>query len=112
MARQRRILWLATFVFTLCLPGIPAALRAQTVVDDGHAVVITSFPDGANVLIDGVDTGKVTPMEVHGIKPGIHKITVSVASGGWNTDTRTINVLDVDSAGKPRDTHLSFTLLP
>jgi PEGA domain/Collagen triple helix repeat (20 copies) len=94
-----------------CL-AVPAAPRAQTVVDDGHSVIITSFPDGAHVLIDGVDTGQVTPMEVHRIKPGLHKITVSVAAAGWNTDTRTINVLDVDSAGKPRDTHLSFTLLP
>ena|SRR3984957_14274254 len=99
---------LCTFFYLV----VPVALRAQTVVDDGHSVVITSFPDGANVLIDGVDTGKVTPMEVHRITPGLHTITVSVAAAGWNTDTRTINVLDVDAAGRPRDTHLSFTLLP
>ena len=99
-------------VIAMWLLGVPAAMRAQTVVDDGHELVITSFPDGANVSIDGVDTGKVTPMELRCIKPGPHTITVSVAAAGWNTDTRTINVLDVDSEGRPRDTHLSFTLLP
>lgn len=88
------------------------AASAQT-VDDGHALVITSFPDGASVLIDGVDTGKVTPMELHGIKPGMHTISVSANSQGWMTDSRTITVLDLDSVtGRIRDTHLSFTLMP
>lgn len=66
MTRPRRILWLAVVAATLCLLGVTVTLQAQTLVDDGHAVV-TSFPDGANVQIDGVDTGKVTPMEAHSI---------------------------------------------
>jgi len=96
MIQPRSILWLAVIAATLCLLGVPAALRAQTVIDDGHEVVITSFPDGANVWIDGVDTGKVTPMELRRISPGTHTIKVAVASAGWNSDTRTITVLDVD----------------
>lgn len=87
-------------------------VRSQT-IDDGHEVVITSFPDGASVSIDGVDTGKVTPMELRKITPGTHTITVSANSAGWQTDTRTITVLDVDPVtGRLRDTHLSFTLMP
>lgn len=90
----------------------PALVRSQT-IDDGHEVVITSFPDGASVSIDGVDTGKVTPMELRKITPGTHTITVSANSAGWQTDTRTITVLDVDPvSGRLRDTHLSFTLMP
>jgi hypothetical protein len=60
MTRPRRILWLAVVAATLCLLGVTVTLQAQTLVDDGHAVVITSFPDGANVQIDGVDTGSHT----------------------------------------------------
>ena len=114
MTQSRRILWLAVITATLCRLGVPAALRAQTTeVDDGHEVVITSFPDGANVWIDKIDTGKVTPMELRRISPGPHTIKVAVASPGWNSDTRTINVLDVDPVtNRRRDTHLTFTLLP
>jgi len=113
MTQPRRIPWFAIIAAVVCLLAVPAALRAQNVVDDGHEVVITSFPDGASVLIDGVDTGKVTPMELRRIAPGIHTITVSANSPGWQTDTRTITVLDVDPVkGRFRDTHLSFTLMP
>ena len=28
------------------------------------ALKVTSFPSGAQVLVDGVDTGKVTPMSI------------------------------------------------
>jgi hypothetical protein len=111
MTQPRRISWLAIIVAIVCLPADPAALRAQTVVDDGHEVVITSFPDGASVLIDGLDTGKVTPVELRNIAPGTHMITVSAA--GWQTNTQKITVLDVDPvSGRLRDTYLSFTLLP
>jgi hypothetical protein len=111
MTQPRRISWLAIIVAIVCLPAVPAALNAQTVVDDGHEVVITSFPDGASVLIDGLDTGKVTPVELREIAPGTHMITVSAA--GWQTNTQKITVLDVDPvSGRLRDTYLSFTLLP
>jgi hypothetical protein len=85
--------------------------QAQT-DDDGHAVVISSFPDGAHVSLDGVDTGQLTPMELHKIPVGAHTIKVWVDAAGWSTDTRTINVLDLDAKGRVRDTQLSFTLLP
>ncbi len=79
--------WLGVIVFfVLTWFLLTSTARGQTVSpDDGHEVVITSFPDGANVWIDGVDTGKVTPMELRSIKPGQHKIAVSVAAAGWST---------------------------
>ena len=113
MTQPRKIPWFAIIAAVVCLLAVPAALRAQSNVDDGHEVVITSFPDGASVFIDGVDTGKVTPMELRKITPGIHTITVSANSAGWQSDTRTITVLDVDPVkGRFRDTYLSFTLMP
>ena len=105
--------WVGVVLFFLAVflaLGNPA--HGQT-IDDGHGVIITSFPDGASVLIDGVDTGLVTPMELHKVKPGQHTITVSANSSGWQSDSRTITVLDIDPVnGRVRDTHLSFTLMP
>ena len=114
MTQPHRILLLAIIAASLCLFVVPAALRAQTTnVDDGREIVITSFPSGANVWINNTDTGKVTPMELRRMSPGTYTIKVAVASPGWNSDTRTITVLDVDPvANKGRDTHLSFTLVP
>src|SRR5260370_17637006 len=87
-------------------------IAQTTTVDDGHQLCITSFPDGANVLIDSVATGQVTPMCLNKIKPGSHVISVASPSAGWQADTRTIQVLDLDGNGRVRDTHLSFTLMP
>ena len=95
---KKVFLWflLEALLFRTC-----AFARQTQTIDDGHEVVITSFPDGANVFIDGVDTGKVTPMELRKIKPGQHVILVSVPGGGWVPDTRTVNVIDVDTKGNP-----------
>jgi hypothetical protein len=102
------ILWFIAAV--LVLLALAVIGKAQT-IDDGHEVVITSFPSGASVVIDSVDTGRVTPMELHFIPPGTHTITVSAT--GYTTDARTVNVLDKNPVnGQPRDTHLSFVLLP
>src|SRR6266446_10985802 len=101
---MKRILFNIIALIVVLLVVLVAAALSQTVIDDGHALVITSFPDGANVSIDGVDTGKVTPMELHSIKVGLHTICVSSPSAGWQSDTRTIQVLDVDGGGRVRDT--------
>src|SRR5258708_4841561 len=66
---------------------------------------VTSFPDGANVFIDGKDSGKVTPMSV-AMTPGQHAVKVQLlGSAGWNTDTRTVDTYS-------GDVQLSVTLLP
>jgi len=98
MTQPRRILWLAIIVATLWLLGGAASLRAQSL----H---VTSFPDGANVLIDGKDTGKVTPMSVS-LTAGAHTVVVQLSNlTGWNVDTRTVTIASGDN-------YLSVTLLP
>jgi len=66
---------------------------------------VTSFPDGAQVLVDGTSTGKVTPMRVS-LPEGDHSVTVQIPGSGWNPDTRTVTIV----AGASND--LSVTLLP
>src|SRR5688572_25026570 len=65
---------------------------------------VTSFPSGAEVWVDGVDTGKVTPMSVS-LTEGDYLITVRLPGTGWNPDTRTVTIV----AG---NNDLSVTLLP
>jgi len=52
---------------------------------------VNSFPSGANVSVDGVDTRKVTPMNTE-ILTGQHQVSVWVPESGWKTDTRTIQI--------------------
>ena len=65
---------------------------------------VTSYPSGARVAIDGVDTGKTTPMS-ESLTVGEHTVTVSVPSSGWNPDTRIVTVVSGNN-------DLSVTLLP
>lgn len=65
---------------------------------------VTSFPNGASVSVDGVDTGKVTPMNIS-LPQGEHLVVVQIPSGGWQPDTRTVTIV----AG---NNDLSVTLLP
>ena len=88
-------------VTALFLLGTPAALRADS---SNGALKVTSFPSGANVSVDGVDTGKVTPMSIS--EPvGLHTVVVSIPNSGWNPDTRTFVVVSGNN-------DLSVTLLP
>ncbi len=92
----------------LVLILLASGARAQ---DDGHSVAIDSFPPGATVVLDGVNTNKVTPMELRGVAPGSHQ--VSVSAPGYSTTAQTVIVLDKNPVtGAPRDTHLNFVLLP
>jgi len=98
MTQPHRILWFAIVAAAVCLLSIPASLRAQSL----H---VTSFPDGANVLIDGVDTRKVTPMSV-GLEAGTHTVVVQLSNlTGWNVDQRTVTIVNGEN-------YLSVTLLP
>ncbi len=65
---------------------------------------VTSYPTGATVAIDGVSTGKVTPMS-ESVPVGEHTVTVTVPNSGWNPDTRTVTVVSGNN-------DLSVTLLP
>ena len=65
---------------------------------------VTSFPTGAQVIVDGVNTGKLTPMNIS-LADGDHVVTVVIPGSGWNADTRTVTI----AAG---NNDLSVTLLP
>jgi hypothetical protein len=65
---------------------------------------VSSFPSGAQVSIDGVNTGKVTPMNIS-LAEGNHVVTVQIPGSGWSPDTRTVTIV----AG---NNDLSVTLLP
>jgi hypothetical protein len=89
-------------VAVLFLLGTPVALRADD--DSNGALKVTSFPSGAHVAVDGVDTGKTTPMKVS-LSVGPHTVVVSIPNSGWNTDTRTVEIVSGYN-------DLSVTLLP
>jgi hypothetical protein len=65
---------------------------------------VSSFPSGAQVSIDGVNTGKVTPMNVS-LSEGDHSVTVAIPGSGWNPDARTVTIVSGNN-------DLSVTLLP
>jgi hypothetical protein len=65
---------------------------------------VSSFPSGAQVVVDGVDTNKITPMSVS-VTEGDHSVTVQIASPGWAPQTRTVTIASGNN-------DLSVTLLP
>lgn len=86
---------LLRLAFVVCIfAGIAAA-------DD---LKITSFPDGAQVTIDGVVQQKVTPLDVN-LPDGQHVVSITVPGGGWIADTRTVNIVDGHN-------YLGVSLLP
>ena len=87
----------AVLVAALLYAVAPAAAQTGT-------LKVSSFPSGAAVSIDGVSTGKVTPMSVT-LPVGNHVVRVSIASSSWQADTRTFNVVQGNN-------DLSVTLLP
>src|SRR5260370_12896180 len=65
---------------------------------------VTSFPSGAHVSVDGVDTCKVTPMSTE-VRVGNHKVRVYVPGSGWNSETVPVQV-------HPSGNQLDVVLLP
>src|SRR5688572_708030 len=96
----RSVLFFIVATGTL-IAGLAYHSAAQT---GGGSLKVTSFPSGAKVVIDGVDTVKVTPMSAS-LPVGDHSVTVSIPNSGWNTDSRIVTI----AAG---NNDLSVTLLP
>jgi hypothetical protein len=71
---------------------------------EGGTLKVTSFPSGAQVIVDGVNTGKVTPMNV-ALAEGDHVVPVRIPNSGWQEDTRTVTIVNGNN-------DLSVTLLP
>src|SRR5437870_12516986 len=71
---------------------------------DEASLKVSSFPSGAQVIVDGVNTGKVTPMSI-ALTESDHSITVQIPGSGWNPDTRIVTIVSGNN-------DLSVTLLP
>src|SRR5262245_39086331 len=86
----------------VCLAAmLSIGLHAQS---GNGSLKVTSYPSGAEVAVDGIDTGKVTPMSVS-LSIGQHSVTVTVPNSGWNPDTRSVTIVSGNN-------DLSVTLLP
>jgi hypothetical protein len=85
----------------LVMASISSLARAQS---GNGSLKVTSYPSGAHVAVDGVDTGKTTPTTLS-LTEGDHTVAVSLPNSGWNPDTRVITI----SSG---NNDLSVTLLP
>jgi hypothetical protein len=94
----------ATRLFLIC-PLLFFCAAGPTFAQTGNgSLKVTSYPSGADVTIDGVYTGKVTPMS-QSLSVGAHLVEVSVPSSDWNPDTRTVTIVSGNN-------DLSVTLLP
>jgi len=78
-------------VITVRAKPAPKRVKAPptTVVVPG-ALTVTSTPIGAQILLDGENSGFLTPVDLTGLAPGQHTITVSKA--GYAPETRTIEI--------------------
>ncbi len=65
---------------------------------------ITYFPYGAQVIVDGIDTGKSTPMSIS-LLEGVHTVTVHIPGSGWSIDTSDVTIVSGDN-------YLGVTLAP
>src|SRR5438046_8753448 len=84
-------------VFLLASLSVAARVQAAT-------LKVSSFPSGAQVLVDGVNTGKLTPMSI-AVSEGDHSVTVQIPGSGWSADTRTVTIVSGNN-------DLSITMLP
>lgn len=75
---------------TLNLTSATKALLSVQLAALQAAISITSTPAGANILMDGKDTGKMTPAQISVDKPGNH--TFTVRKQGYLDDTSTQNL--------------------
>src|SRR5215469_12073024 len=101
MRTRPRKLWFGVFIAALCL--VPSSAKAGD-GDGGTSLKVTSFPSGANVSVDGKDTGKVTPMSVH-VSVGKHTVVIFVPNSGWAASTQTVNAVSGEN-------YVGATLLP
>ena len=84
--------------FAFCL-----ALTASVAYAQNGSLKVTSFPDGATVIVDGVATGRVTPTSIN-LPVGDHAVSIA-AGAGWSPETRIVTI-------RTGLNELSVTLLP
>src|SRR6266404_4292175 len=105
MNQPNRVVWASKIVWMTVLAVVLLVAPGRAGAQGGNgALKVTSFPTGASVSVDGADTGKVTPMSIS-VAVGTHTVVVSIPNSGWNSDTRTVEVVSGNN-------DLSVTLLP
>src|SRR6266404_4639092 len=106
MNQPNRVVWTSKIVWMTVLAVVLLVAAGRAGAQGGNgALKVTSFPTGARVSVDDVDTGKVTPMSIS-VAVGPHTVVVSLPpNSGWNSDTRTVEVVSGNN-------DLSVTLLP
>jgi uncharacterized protein DUF1566/PEGA domain-containing protein len=93
---------LASLVRVTLVAGLVCAASAVPAL--AATLKVSSFPSGAQVSVDGVNTGKVTPMNIS-LPEGDRLVTVQIPGSGWQVDSRTITIVSGNN-------DLSVTLLP
>ncbi|MDN7026020.1 PEGA domain-containing protein [Methanoculleus sp. FWC-SCC1] len=71
--------WILVFVCAAILSAHSCIVSAES--DDGPVygeIAVSSEPNGAEIYIDGVSTGKLTNRRILGIIPGIHSVKVTL----------------------------------
>ena len=108
MRKPKGLVAITVILLVVC-GGTWSRLHAQ---GDGHEhdpgvnamLDIASFPSGAHVSVDGVDSRKVTPVRTE-LRVGKHQVRIFVPNSAWSADSRTIQV------GEGYN-YLDVTLLP
>lgn len=91
-------------IYTIVTACFGSLLCSSAAYSANGMLKVTSFPNGAEVLVDSVTTGKVTPLTIT-LTEGDHEVTVRIPGGGWQQDTRTVTVFVGNN-------DLSVTLIP
>src|SRR6266853_2565693 len=89
MRKATQLFRVCAVLFFMVSAGTWNSLRAQ---EHGAELRVTSFPSGAQVHVDGVDTRKITPMHMD-VRVGTHQVTVVLPNSGWTPDTRTVDIV-------------------
>jgi serine/threonine-protein kinase len=73
-ARRSPIAWLT--IAAMLVAGGGAYLAARGASKGGNALIVTSHPSEARVLVDGKPIAETTPTAIRGLSPGPHKVRV------------------------------------
>ncbi len=65
--------------------------QLNAVTTELGSIYVTSTPTGANIYLDGADTGKLTNAVISDVVPGTHTIRLTLQ--GYNTEERTVEVV-------------------
>lgn len=72
--------------------GMLALLLMFAGTSFGQSLIVNSFPQGAEITLDGTDTGRVTPTSI-GVHQGSHTVLLTPPGGGsWQSSTTTVTV--------------------